>query len=378
MHPPSENRLRCFIELGPPPADGHLAAQMVVAAWQLAPRTAYLGIGQLGLAERSGFPIVKQSVAHTTHDPRHTVVVAPTSDTPSPKRLTRRALLAGAGLLAVGTGAGAIGVNEGVLPGRSWLYRNFGPDGPDGVVPQASGGRTVSGSFVSDARLGQRCGWSIAFPPGHARNLPVTVVLHGRGGDHASAFGGDHLGLDRFLAAAVHDGATPFALASVDGGDTYWHARDSGEDAGGMVLEEFLPLLADHGLDVERVGFLGWSMGGFGALHLAGMLGPNRVAAVAAESPALWHDYADTAPGAFDDADDFADVTAFGRQDTLEGIAVRVDCGEGDPFYAATRDYVRGFREPPAGGFQPGNHDMGYWRRMAPEQLRFLARAFSG
>jgi hypothetical protein len=54
--------------------------------------------------------------------------------------------------------------------------------------------------------------------------------------------------VDRFLGAAVEQGATPFAMASVDGGESYWHARVDGEDAGAMVVDEFLPLLADHGL----------------------------------------------------------------------------------------------------------------------------------
>jgi len=279
--------------------------------------------------------------------------------------------------LAAGAGAGALGINEGVLPGRSWLYRQFGPDGVDGVVPQVSPGRTISGSFISEARLGQRCGWTIAFPPGAVRDgLPVAVVLHGRGNNHVSAFSRDYLGLDRFLAASVHEGGTPFALASVDGGETYWHARDNGEDAGAMVLDEFLPLLADHGLDTGRVGFLGWSMGGYGALVLAARLGRARTAAVAAESPALWHEFEDTTPGAFDDASDFANATAFGRQNALNGIPVRIDCGEGDPFYSAVRDYVSGFGIPPAGGFQPGGHQPGYWRRMAPHQMSFLGRAF--
>ena len=310
---------------------------------------------------------------------RHTVEVTPPSDDSGAPRLSRRGLLAGAGLLALGVGAGAVGVNEGVLPGRSWLFHNLGLDGEDGVVPRVTPGRTISGSFTSQARLGRRCGWTIAFPPGGQKDgLPVAVVLHGRGNDHASAFSPDFLALDRFLAAAVSQGATPFALASVDGGDSYWHARDSGEDAGAMVLEEFLPLLGNHGLDVARVGFLGWSMGGYGALTLAGKLGPDRVAGVAAESPALWQEYEDTAPGAFDGPTDFAEATAFGRQDTLAGIPVRIDCGEGDPFYAATKEYVDGFDTPPVGGFELGDHDIGYWRRMAPAQLRFLASAFTG
>ncbi len=94
-------------------------------------------------------------------------------------------------------------------------------------------------------------------------------------------------------------------------------------------------------------------------------------------SPALWHRFEDSAPGAFDDATDFAPSTVFGRQDTLDGIRVRIDCGENDPFYATTRDYVRGFRVRPAGGFQPGSHHVGYWRRMAPAQVRFISEAFA-
>ncbi|MDF9714656.1 hypothetical protein INN71_00215 [Nocardioides sp. ChNu-153] len=116
----------------------------------------------------------------------------------------------------------------------------------------------------------------------------------------------------------------------------------------------------------------GWSMGGFGALHLAGLLGPERVRAVAVMSPALWHDHRDTAPGAFDDEADLEAVTVMGRQSRLADIPTRVDCGLGDPFCAATEDYVDGFAQRPAGAFERGDHDVGYWRRTAPAQLAFL------
>ncbi len=56
----------------------------------------------------------------------------------------------------------------------------------------------------------------------------------------------------------------PFAIATVDGGTTYWHPRPNGEDAGGMVVDEFLPLLAEQGLRTDRSAFHGWSMGGYG------------------------------------------------------------------------------------------------------------------
>jgi S-formylglutathione hydrolase FrmB len=277
----------------------------------------------------------------------------------------------------VGAAGAAVGVNEGVLPGWSRLVRHLAGHSDVTPIPDAVPGHTVSGSFVSAARGDRRCGWSIAFPPGHASRLPVAVVLHGRGADHRSAFSDSYLALDRFLAAVVERGARPFALASVDGGDTYWHARSDGEDAGTMVLQEFLPMLSSRGLDVQRVGFLGWSMGGYGSLALAGRLGPDKVAGVAAESPALWHRFEDTAPGAFDDAEDFAAATVFGRQHNLTGIPVRIDCGKSDPFYEATRDYVSGFEHRPASGFQPGDHDISYWRRRAPDQLRFLADCLS-
>lgn len=59
-------------------------------------------------------------------------------------------------------------------------------------------------------------------------------------------------------------------------GGSYWHKRASGEDSGAMVLSELIPLLDTHNLDTSRVAFLGWSMGGYGALLLGGRLGPAR------------------------------------------------------------------------------------------------------
>jgi len=278
--------------------------------------------------------------------------------------VSRRALLAGGAAGLVGLAVAGVAVSQGVLGGEQ---------GVPGVIPSTAPGEVVSGTFESVARLGAVCGWAIAYPPGARRDLRVLVVLHGRGGDHTGAFG-DYLGLHRFLAAAVRDGMTPYAIASVDGGDTYWHPRASGEDSGAMVTDEFLPMLRRRGLDTSRIAFSGWSMGGFGSLHLAGRLGAPRVAAVAAASPALWQDAKDTAPGAFDDAADFAAHTVFGRQDELTDIPLRVDCGTGDPFYPVTQDYVATLTPQPAGSFQEGGHDVDYWRRIAPEQLAFIGR----
>lgn len=286
-----------------------------------------------------------------------------------PPRPSRRALLLGgvAGLAGVAA-AGYAGVEQGVLPGKYRLQRMLGEDGADGTLPEVGAGLIKSGSFVSRLRQGRSCGWTIAYPTRTAQRLPVVIALHGKGGTHNSAFG-DDLGLQRFLVAGGHR----FAIASVDGGDTYWHRRASGEDAGAMVLQEFLPLLAGHGLDTGRLGLLGWSMGGFGALWLAGQLGPARLRALAAESPAIWQSAGQTAPGAFDDPADFAAHDVFRHLGWVSGIGVRIDCGTGDGFCPAARKYAGLLASTPAGGFEPGGHTQGYWRRMAPAQLSYLA-----
>jgi S-formylglutathione hydrolase FrmB len=287
--------------------------------------------------------------------------------------ISRRAVLLGTLGGAAAFAAGGVAVAEGLLPGRRTLRRPLHLNGAAGTVPDVAPGRSVSGSFASTNRDGARTGWTIGYPPGHdGQRLRVLITLHGRSGDHTDTFGGS-LHLDRFLADAVNRGAPPFAIASIDGGDhSYWHPRRDG-DAAAMVLEEFLPLLEQHGLDVGSIGLLGWSMGGYGALYLAGRLGRERVAAVVAESPAIWHKADQSASGAFDDATDFNAHAIFGRLQLLSGIPIRLDCGASDGFAPVTRDLRAALSPTPAGGIEPGDHDAGYWRRMAPTQLRFLA-----
>lgn len=290
----------------------------------------------------------------------------------SPTR--RTVLLGGLGMLAAAaTGLG--GVEAGVLPGRDRLDRIT--DRLPAGVPQIDPGRLVSGSFASQARHAATS-WSVAYPPGHAgARLPVLVSLHGRGGSHRDSFAGG-LHLHRFLADAVRHGSAPFAIASVDGGDhEYWHPR-RGADPAGMVIEEFLPLLSRRGLDTARIGLFGWSMGGYGALYLAGRLGADWTAVAIAESPAVWRQAGQSAAGAFDDAEDFNEHAIFGRLDLLDGIPLRLDCGAADGFAPVTRQLRAALTPTPAGGIQPGGHDAGYWRSQASAQLRFAAAHLAG
>jgi S-formylglutathione hydrolase FrmB len=289
------------------------------------------------------------------------------------RTVTRRALLIGGAAAAVAVGSG-VAVEAGLLPGRSTMHAVLGLNGAPGAIPEVVAGPFVHGAFTSAWRSGSTT-WAISYPPGSTvgATLPVLISLHGVRGDSAETFG-TYLGLDRFLAAAVSNGAAPFAIASIDGGNSYWHARTSGEDSSRTVIDEFLPLLASHGLLTERVGLFGWSMGGFGALDIGRTLGADRVGVVIASSPALWPSADRTPAGAFDGAADFEAHTPLGHQSALDGIAVRIDCGNGDGFFPVVQDYVAGFSTPPDGSFGPGGHDPGYWRRLAPAQLAFAAK----
>ncbi len=296
---------------------------------------------------------------------------------------SRRAVLVGSvGVLAAGAvGAGA-GVYEGVLPGRPQLQDLLGLNGEAGRVPDVAPADVEVGSFVSGRRGGVETGFTVVSPLGAAAGLPVVVALHGRGSDHRSLVG-PRFRIERFLQDHVDRGGTPFAIATVDGGQSYWHERPSGEDAGAMVVEEFLPLLAERGLragPTDRIGLLGWSMGGYGALRLAGQLGPGRVAAVCAVSPAMWDDPEDASRSGFADAAEYERFTVQGRQEDLDGIPVRVDCGTGDQFYRAVEGYVDDFPSPAEviSTFEPGAHDPDYWRRMIPSELDFLGEHLSG
>lgn len=237
------------------------------------------------------------------------------------------------------------------------------------TAPSAPAPTMTTGSFVSPARGGVQTQWAIARPPGQTHPLRPVIALHGKGSDAATVMAG---GVEQGLAQAIASGLPPFAVVAVDGGGSYWHKRASGEDSGAMVLNELLPLLDGQGLDTSRVAFLGWSMGGYGALLLGARLGPARTAAIAAVSPALWLSSGASAPGAFDGAEDFAANSVFGLPG-LASIPIRVDIGTGDPFYAATQEFIAQLSTPPAGGSSPGGHDGAYWSSQLPGELDWIA-----
>ncbi|MEZ0052038.1 enterochelin esterase-like enzyme [Mycobacterium sp. MAA66] len=287
--------------------------------------------------------------------------------------LSRRTLLRlGAGTAAGVAGAFALGstLSRPAVSARPVSMTSVGaPLAPPPQPPAAVAPTYVTGSFASAARGGVSTNWAIARPPGQTAPLRPVIALHGKGSDAATVMAG---GVVDGLAQAVQAGIPPFAVVAVDGGGDYWHKRASGSDAGAMVLDELIPMLDSQGLDTSRVGFLGWSMGGYGALLLGSRLGPARTAAICAVSPALWTSSGATAPGAFDGADDFAANSVWGLP-ALGSIPVRIDCGNSDPFYSATKQFIAQLPHPPAGGFSPGGHDASFWSSQLPAEIAWLA-----
>jgi S-formylglutathione hydrolase FrmB len=117
-------------------------------------------------------------------------------------------------------------------------------------------------------------------------------------------------------------------------------------------------------------------MGGYGSLWLTAS-GQVRPRAVGTLSAALWTRYQDSAPGAFDDAADFAEHDVFPLRPRLAGVPLRMDCGTDDPFIGANREFVAGVEPAPAGAFEPGYHDVDYWTRLIPDHLDFMGRHLS-
>ncbi|WP_432565397.1 alpha/beta hydrolase-fold protein [Kineococcus sp. SYSU DK003] len=285
---------------------------------------------------------------------------------------TRRGVvLGGAGAVVLGA-AGALTVDT---PVRSALRRELGIGQVEATVPVAGGADPTYATFASAAR-GRDVTWGWA-ATGDPADLPVLLVLHGRGTDAHAAF--DQLGMHRFLAQHVADGGSPLAVVSVDGGETYWHPRRGGDDPLAMLRTELFPRLADTGFATDRWAVAGWSMGGFGALLLAREVAAGRfevdgrLRAAAAASPALFASAGATSAGAFDDAQDWRNWGDLVSGPGTGDVALSVSCGLDDPFRRQTERYRAACEPEPAGGIGDGAHTTGYWRSLVPGWLAFTA-----
>ncbi len=287
--------------------------------------------------------------------------------------MTRRGFLAAAGLGAAVLVAGGIAWR--VAPWRDWVGAAGDAVGVD--VPGAP--HITRRDFTLDSRyVDEPVACSIAWPPGSEPGdpLPVCFALPGRGGSPP-------MGFADFVAAAVHeDESPPYAVVGVDGGISYWHRRQTGEDRLSMLLDELVPLCARRyrlGGDGRGRAIIGWSMGGYGAL-LAAETEPKMFAAVVATGPAVWTSYDAMMLGprdAFDDAADFARYDVIAHADRLAGVDVRVDCGKQDPFYGYVTYLRAALPDPSAVHYGHGGHDYDFFGKVAPAEARFIGRALA-
>ena len=292
-----------------------------------------------------------------------------------------------AGAAAVGVG-GAELISRGDLPGKGALDAVDGAcsvAAPD-LASYAPPGPQVSGTFYSRAR-NRAVGYTIGYPPRHrpGAELPLVIMLHGYGDSHVSAL----FGLTPARALALRVGGAPLppmALVTVDGGAGYWNPHP-GDNPQAMLTDEVIPLCRRRGLGVEsgggarRVGVMGVSMGGYGALLLAEKF-PDLISAAAAISPAVWTSYAQARAanaGAYASAADFAADDAVTHAAALARVPVRVAAGFGDPFYPGVQALARALPkrtggEPPEVSFSDGCHDSSFFTAQEPPSLAFLAR----
>jgi enterochelin esterase-like enzyme len=300
----------------------------------------------------------------------------------------RRAFLRyAAGGLVVAAAAGVAGfelVERGVLPGKSELDQLDGACSVPAadLAGYAKPGPQYSGTFYSAARR-TTVGYTIGYPPGHGPGdrLPLIVALHGFGGNHLNALAG----LSPAGAVALRAGGAalpPLALVTVDGGGSYWNPHPA-DNPQAMLVDELIPRCQRQGLGAgqRKIGVLGISMGGYGALLLAERY-PGLVAAVAAISPAVWTSFAQAQSanaGAFASAADFAADNVITHAAALARVPVRVASGNDDPFHPGVQTLVRALPAAPGGVppelvFGPGCHTGPFFTAQEPPSLAFLAR----
>ena len=290
-------------------------------------------------------------------------------------------------MLALGSGAAAAVaaagitafelVDHGVLPGKAEL------DGLDGACSVPSPplayqrpGPAHSATFYSAAR-NRTVGYTIAYPPGHRSGdtLPLVIMLHGYGGNHADAL----VGMSPAQALAIkadNRPLAPMALATVDGGNGYWTPHP-GDDPMAMVIDELIPLCRRLGLGrpPQPVGTMGISMGGYGALLLAEKY-PDLIDAVAAISPAVWTSYPQARaanPTAYASAAAFAANDAVTHAAALARHPVRVAGGTDDPFYPGVQVLARALPPGAVVDFAHGCHTSPFFLAQEPPSLAFLA-----
>lgn len=232
---------------------------------------------------------------------------------------------------------------------------------------------------VDSELIGKELPTKVVVPRGAQQGgRSLVVFLHERGGDEDS-----HIDQELLRALDQVGAKAPIIAFPRGGPDSYWHDRNGGA-WGSYVLEEVVPLLRRR-LDIKRgrVMLAGISMGGYGAYNLARQR-PGKFCAVAGHAPAVWREFNQAAPGAFDDAEDFNRndvIDLIGMDGKLEGKRAWVDAGTDDPFLEANRELLDSLDAAGARTSRrlawPGGHETSYWSGNWQAYVDFYVRALA-
>jgi enterochelin esterase-like enzyme len=241
---------------------------------------------------------------------------------------------------------------------------------------------------VKSAALGQRADLLLYMPPQAEalRDVPLVILLHGVYGSHwAWAFqGGAHHTAQRLIDAGA---IAPMVLAMPsDGlwGDGSGYVAHVGQDFERWIVDE-VPAAARAACtacsEASPLFIAGLSMGGFGALRLAGKY-PRRFSAAAGHSSVTIASQLDALMA--ETRSDWAKTP----EDTglLQALCnadaplppLRFDCGRDDPFIDANRQLHADLQ---AAGIaheyaeHEGGHDWTYWAKHLEETLHFFGAA---
>ena len=238
-----------------------------------------------------------------------------------------------------------------------------------------------SGTFSPPPAAGRSATRSPTRPgTGPGARLPLVMMLHGYGGNHADALSG--MSPAQALALRVAGAPLPpMALVTVDGGGGYWNPHP-GDDPMAMLTDELIPMCRRLGLGARpRRGSASWASRWAATAPCCWPRSARTWSrAVAAISPAIWTSYAQARAanaGAYASAADFAADDAVTHAAALAGVPVRVAVRlrptRSTP--ASRPSPARCPRTPAARvTFANGCHDGPFFTAQEPPSLAFLAR----
>jgi S-formylglutathione hydrolase FrmB len=287
--------------------------------------------------------------------------------------LTRRRLLLGGGLLAAGVVGLALDSSASELPGATARPGSIAAQALGAAPRAAPAAGSIRVERVRSTARGRTIDLVTIWPTAaRTPGLPVCLALHGL---HSTARAVAVSGLADSLARAVAAHTVPpFVLVAVDGGDSYWHQNQPGDDPMAMLLTEVPGWLSARGLPPAPVAVQGTSMGGFGALYYARRRFEDGapVRAVGVVAPALITTWAEMSKrNAFHSAADWASYDPLLHEPESGPAALGLWCGTEDKFIAGARRFIA-YDHPTAATLARGGHDDSYFRHVYPDVIRFI------